>query len=76
MTDLEQSGILMGRTKAQVIQLLGMPDASDTTGFDLEYAVDIGLQTGPLGLGGTWLFFTHARIDSVTARVVSVRTSD
>ena len=76
MTDLEQSGILMGRTKAQVIQLLGMPDASDTTGFDLEYAVDIGLRTGPLGLGGSWLFFTHARIDSVTARVVSVRTSD
>lgn len=76
VTDLERSGILIGRTKAQVVQLLGMPDAIDTLGHDLEYPVDLGLRTGPFGSGGTWLFITHVRIDSATARAVSVRTSD
>ena len=75
-TDLEKSGVLIGMSKAQVVQVLGMPDASDTAGFDLGYVVDIGHRTGPLGMGGAWLFFTHARMDSVTVRVVSVHTDD
>jgi hypothetical protein len=74
--DLEATRLLIGKNKRQAIDLLGMPDASDTAGHALEYAVDIGLRTGPWGLGGTWLFFTTVVIDSTSAEVTEVRTRD
>ena len=74
--DLETRSLLIGKDKPAVIALLGMPDASDTAGRSLDYAVDIGLRTGPWGLGGTWLFYTSVCFDTLTGTVVEVRTRD
>lgn len=74
--DLEGTRLLIGKSKRQVIDLLGLPDASDTAGQTLGYAVDLGLRTGPWGLGGTWLFFTSVVVDSTSALVTEVRTRD
>lgn len=74
--DLETRSLLVGKDKPAVIALLGMPDASDTTGRSLDYAVDIGLRTGPWGMGGTWLFYTSVRFDTLSATVVEVYTRD
>ena len=74
--DLENRSLLIGKDKPAVIALLGMPDASDTAGFSLDYAVDVGLRTGPWGLGGTWLFYTSVRFDTLSATAVEVYTRD
>jgi hypothetical protein len=74
--DLEATRLLIGKSKRQAIDLLGMPDASDTVGRSLQYAVDLGLRTGPWGLGGTWLFFTTVVMDSTSSLVTEVRTRD
>lgn len=74
--DLENRSLLIGKNKTAIIALLGMPDASDTTGFFWDYAVDIGRRTGPWGLGGTWLFYTSVRFDTLSATVVEVYTRD
>lgn len=73
---LEQKGLLLGRDKSAVISMLGLPDDPDTTGCTFEYAVDIGLRTGPIGLGGTWPFHMAVHFDSVSGRAVEVATRD
>jgi len=74
--DLEKRQLLIGSSKQAVIELLGAPDGSDTLGLALEYVVDLGLRTGPWGLGGTWLFFTTVRFDTLSGRAYDVRTHD
>lgn len=74
--DLETRNLLIGKDKPAVIALLGMPDASDTAGYSLDYAVDVGLRTGPWGLGRTWLFYTSVRFDTLSATAVEVYTRD
>lgn len=74
--DLETRNLLIGKDKTAVIALLGMPDASDTTGRSMDYAVDVGLRTGPWGLGGTWLFYTSVLFDTLSATAVEVYTRD
>lgn len=74
--DLEHSGRLIGRTKREVLDLLGEPTASDTAGHALAYVVDLGLRTGPWGLGGAWLFQTTVLFDSLAGTVTAVRTND
>jgi hypothetical protein len=74
--DLEHSARLTGLRKAQVLELLGPPDASDTSGHALSYVVDLGLRTGPWGLGGPWLFQTTVLFDTLRGEVSGVRTND
>jgi hypothetical protein len=74
--DLERSAVLIGRTKGEVMGLIGPPTASDTDGHSLAYVVDLGLRTGPWGLGGTWLFLTNVQFDTLTGKATSVRTND
>jgi hypothetical protein len=74
--DLGTGGSLIGLDKRTVVGVLGMPDGQDTSGYVLEYAVDLGLRTGPFGMGGTWLFHTSVAIDTLTGKVITVRTHD
>lgn len=74
--DLEHSAHLIGLRKAQVLELLGPPDASDTSGHTLSYVVDLGLRTGPWGMGGPWLFQTTVAFDTISGGVSGVRTGD
>ncbi|MBL8003411.1 MAG: hypothetical protein JNL05_15765 [Flavobacteriales bacterium] len=74
--DLEHSARLIGLTKGEVLDLLGAPTASDTAGHALAYVVDLGLRTGPWGLGGPWPFQTTVLFDSTSHRVNAVRTRD
>jgi len=67
--------ILIGKSKSEVLQLLGSPTASDTTS-PLVYEVDLGLKNGPLGLGGTWLFFMSVQFDTTTNKVNDVWCRD
>lgn len=67
--------ILIGKSKSDVLQLLGSPTASDTTS-PLVYEVDLGLKVGPLGLGGTWLFFMTVQFDTTTNKVNDVWCRD
>lgn len=74
--DLERSARLIGRTKGEVLDILGAPTASDTSGLALSYTVDLGLRTGPWGLGGPWIFQTTVLFDSVSKVVSDVHTRD
>ena len=74
--DLEHRQLLIGATKLEVLELLGPPTASDTAGHALAYTVDIGLRTGPWGLGGTWLFCTTVVFDTLSGTVTEVHTRD
>ena len=74
--DLTADRLLLGKDKHAVIALLGVPDASDSTGHSLDYAVDLGLRTGPWGLGGTWLFYTSVCFDTLSGTVIEVHTRD
>lgn len=67
--------ILIGKSKSDVLKLLGSPTASDTTS-SLVYEVDLGLKTGPSGLGGTWLFFLTVQFDTTTNKVNDVWCRD
>lgn len=57
----------------EVLDLLG--DQGDTTG-NFNYQVDIGLRTGPLGLGGVWLFDLNIYFDTLENKVFEVRCND
>jgi hypothetical protein len=74
--DLEHSARLVGLKKVEVLDLLGPPSASDTFGFSLSYTVDLGLRTGPWGMGGPWIFKTAVLLDSTSGLVNTVRTLD
>lgn len=74
--DLEKRQLLIGATKQEVFAQLGAPDASDTLDFRFAYDVDLGLRTGPWGLGGTWLFNTTVRFDTLSGKACEVRTHD
>jgi hypothetical protein len=67
--------ILIGKSKSDVLQLLGDPTASDTTS-PLVYEIDFGAKTGPLGLGGTWLFYMTVQFDSISNKVNDVWCRD
>jgi len=71
--DIINDSILMGKTKREVLSLLG--DQGDTTG-NFSYAVDLGLKTGPFGLGGAWLFGLNIHFDSLNQKVIEVRCND
>lgn len=73
--DLMRDSLLNGLTKIEVINLLGEPTASDTTATFI-YAVDIGKEVGPYGLGGIWLFFLTIEFDQVKNNVIGVRCTD
>lgn len=68
-----EDSILIGKSKKEVIALLG--DQGDTTG-NFSYAVDIGLKTGPFGLGGMWPFDLNIHFDSLSNKVTEVRCND
>lgn len=68
--------LLLGNDRSAVVALLGMPDASDTTDYSFDYAVDLGRRTGPWGMGGTWLFYTSVCFDTLSGDVIEVRTRD
>lgn len=67
--------ILIGKSKSDVLQLLGSPTASDLTS-PFVYEVELGKKTGPLGLGGTWLFFMTVQFDTTTNKVNDVWCRD
>ena len=68
-----EDSILIGKSKMEVLDLLGNP--GDTTG-NFSYQVDIGLKTGPLGLGGVWLFDLNIRFDTLENKVLEVSCRD
>jgi outer membrane protein assembly factor BamE (lipoprotein component of BamABCDE complex) len=67
--------IIVGKTKNEVFRLLGDPTASDTTD-QWVYEVDLNKKTGPMGLGGIWLFYLNIRFDTLSNRVLEVRCTD
>lgn len=67
--------VLIGKTKAEVISLLGDPTASDNS-EPLVYVVDIGEKLGPFGLGGEWTFYMTVFFDTSTSKVINVRCGD
>jgi hypothetical protein len=73
--NLIADSLLIGKSKSDVVELLGDPTASDTTG-PIVYIVDPGLKTGPRGVGGTWLFYLTVQFDSLTNRVFEVHCGD
>ncbi len=68
-----KDSVLIGKTKIEILYLLG--DQGDTT-ENFSYPVDIGLKTGPLGLGGTWVFEMTILFDTLTNKVFEVRCND
>lgn len=69
-----RDSLLIGKTADEAQHMLGGDSNEPCDG--LSYPVDIGLRTGPFGLGGTWLFFLNVYVDSVTCRVTDVRCLD
>jgi hypothetical protein len=67
--------ILFGKSKPEVINLLGEPTAGDTIGL-IVYVVDIGKKVGPFGMGGTSPFYMTVQFDSVTNKVSDVWCRD
>lgn len=65
--------LLIGKTKKQVIDLLG--EQGDPSG-NFSYTVDLGLKTGPMGLGGKWLFSLNIHFDTINKKVYEVRCND
>ncbi len=65
--------ILIGKSKIEVLKLLG--DQGNTAG-SFSYQVDIGLKTGPFGLGGVWPFYLNIHFDTLKNRVFEVRCND
>ncbi len=68
-----EDSILIGKSKIEILSLLG--GQGDTTG-NFGYPVDIGLKTGPFGLGGVWLFDLNIHFDTLTNKVFEVRCND
>lgn len=67
-----EDSLLTGLSRKDVLLLLG--NEEDTCGT-LSYPIDIGLKTGPFGMGGVWLFYLTVQFDSLD-RVKSVRYTD
>lgn len=67
--------MLLGKSKDEIISLLGEPTASDTT-QPFIYEVDIGKKTGPFGFGGTWLFYLTVQFDTLNNKVNDVWCRD
>jgi hypothetical protein len=70
---LIRDSLLIGKTSEEVEQLLGEQDEECES---LSFPVDIGLRTGPLGIGGTWLFSLNVIVDTTSCRVIDVRCTD
>ena len=68
-----EDSILIGKSKKEVLNLLG--DQGDTIG-NFGYFVDIGLKSGPFGLGGIWLFNLNIHFDTLENKVLEVRCND
>ncbi|MBK8482785.1 MAG: hypothetical protein IPL31_00115 [Saprospiraceae bacterium] len=68
-----EDSTLIGKSKMEVLSLLG--EQGDTTD-NFSYQVDIGLKTGPFGLGGVWLFDLNIHFDTLTNIVFEVRCND
>ncbi len=68
-----EDSILIGKSKVEVLNLLG--DQGDTAG-NFSYQVDLGLKTGPLGLGGIWPFDLNIDFDTLKNKVFYVRCND
>ena len=71
--EIINDSLLIGKSKSEVITLLG--DQGDTSG-NFSYTVDIGLKTGPFGLGGVWLFDLNIHFDTLTRKVIEVKCND
>lgn len=73
MTDsLVASKILQGKTRDEVLQLLGEPTAGDTSGT-LTYCVDIGKR---LSNGELWLFYLSVPFDGTTQKANNAHCHD
>jgi hypothetical protein len=70
---LIKDSLLIGKSKKEIINLLG--EQKDTTG-SFSYQVDIGLNSGPLGLGGKWLFDLNIHFDPSSNKVIAVQCND
>ena len=68
VNDIIATHILLGKSKADILSLLGQPTASDTIS-PLVYEVDLGMKTGLLGLGGNWPFFLTVQFDPIKNKV-------
>jgi hypothetical protein len=71
--DIIEDSILIGKSKREVLHLLG--DDVDTSG-NFSYPVDLGLKTGPFGLGGMWPFDLNIHFDTLTNKVFEVTCND
>jgi hypothetical protein len=71
---LMDDSLLIGKSRSELCYLLEC-DSEDSIG-NLSYPVDIGLKTGPFGLGGIWLFSLNVHFDSLTDKVTEVRCRD
>lgn len=71
--DIIQDSILIGKSKKEVLALLG--SQHDTTG-NFSYKVDIGLRTGPFGLGDIWSFNLNVHFDSTNNKAIEVSCND
>lgn len=74
--NIASESILIGKTKNEVIELLGQPNDSTYTSDRYYWTIDRGLKTGPLGLGGTWLFKLNVNFDTIDYKVNEVWISD
>ena len=63
--------LLIGKSRTEVVHMLG--GSEDDSVGNLSYPVDIGLKTGPLGIGGVWLFELTVQFDSTDQTVVGAR---
>ncbi len=74
--NIVSDSILIGRSKNNVIELLGQPDNSTDSCNRYYWIIDIGLNTGPLGIGDKWLFQLNVNFDSTHFQVDNVWISD
>jgi hypothetical protein len=68
-----EDSLLIGKSKSEVLTLLG--EQGDTNG-NFSYQVDIGLKTGPFGLGGIWPFDLNIHFDTLSSKVIKVGCND
>lgn len=73
--EIINDSMLLGKTKNEILSLLGEPTASDTSN-PIVYTVDIGKKTGPLGSGGVWLFYLTLQFDTINNKVIDIWCRD
>ena len=73
VNDIIEDSILIGKSKKEIVNLLG--EQGDTTA-NFSYQVDIGLRTGPFGLGGVWPFTLNIHFDTLNSKVIDVKCTD